>query len=296
MILVDTSVWVDHLRAADAILEDLLGNGVVLAHPFVIGELALGHLRQRSRALSDLLELPQAAVASDDEVLHFIGRHELSGRGIGYVDAHLLAAVRLTTGATIWTRDQRLREVAKQLSIAARLATESGPRRLRALPGRRINPGGSRAARAWREWRAVSHRLRHRRHLHRLHPARRRTRAHPPAQMPHHARRSLDRRARRPRRTGARGGRRVRRRGRDRPRHHARHQRPDRAARRPPRPAHHARFSRPPGDGHRAALRHLRPVPALPAAAGAAPTAARRRRTDGPRRARGAAARRGGFA
>lgn len=121
MILVDTSVWVDHLRAADAMLEELLGNGVVLAHPFVIGELALGHLRQRNRVLSDLLELPQAMVASDDEVLHFIGRHELSGRGIGYVDVHLLAAVRLTTGATIWTRDQRLQEAAKRLSIAARL-------------------------------------------------------------------------------------------------------------------------------------------------------------------------------
>jgi hypothetical protein len=121
VILVDTSVWVDHLRAADAMLEELLGNGVVLAHPFVIGELALGHLRQRNRVLSDLLELPQAMVASDDEVLHFIGRHELSGRGIGYVDVHLLAAVRLTTGATIWTRDQRLQEAAKRLSIAARL-------------------------------------------------------------------------------------------------------------------------------------------------------------------------------
>jgi hypothetical protein len=121
VILVDTSVWVDHLRAADAVLAELLGNGVVLAHPFVIGELALGHLRQRNRVLSDLLELPQAMVASDDEVLHFIGRHELSGRGIGYVDVHLLAAVRLTTGATIWTRDQRLQEAAKRLSIAARL-------------------------------------------------------------------------------------------------------------------------------------------------------------------------------
>ena len=119
MILVDSSVWVDHLRADDQILVRLLENGQVLAHRLVIGELALGKIRQRSNLIADLRDLPQADVASDHEVLRFIERHELFGLGIGYVDVHLLAAVRLTPGASLWTRDKRLLTVASHLGIAS---------------------------------------------------------------------------------------------------------------------------------------------------------------------------------
>lgn len=118
MILVDTSVWVDHLRAGDGTLSDLLATGRVLAHPFVIGELALGNLRQRNLVLATLQDLPRASVATEQEVLHFIDRHALFGLGIGYVDAHLLAAVRLTAAA-LWTRDKRLLGVAERLGVAA---------------------------------------------------------------------------------------------------------------------------------------------------------------------------------
>jgi predicted nucleic acid-binding protein len=120
VILVDTSVWVDHLRAGDKMLAGLLEAGRVLAHPFVIGELALGNLRQRELVLTSLQDLPRAGVATDHEVLCFISRHALFGLGIGYVDAHLLAAVRLTTAAALWTRDKRLLGVAERLGVAAR--------------------------------------------------------------------------------------------------------------------------------------------------------------------------------
>lgn len=119
MILADTSVWVDHLRAGDGTLAARLDAGVILAHPFVIGELALGHLRQRDVVLDALSDLPKATVASDAEVLHFIHRHALFGRGIGYVDAHLLAAVQLTAGSALWTKDKTLHAVAARLALAA---------------------------------------------------------------------------------------------------------------------------------------------------------------------------------
>lgn len=119
MILVDTSVWVDHLRVGDATLTALLREGRVLAHPFVIGELALGDLRQRDLVLGLLGDLPHASLASDQEVLHFIGHNSLSGLGIGYVDAHLLAAARLTERASLWTRDKRLQGAAERLGLAA---------------------------------------------------------------------------------------------------------------------------------------------------------------------------------
>ena len=120
MILADTSVWVDHLRRRNAAFAQLLEAGEVLGHPFVVGELALGHLEPRS-LLRDLHDLPQSIVASHQEVLHFINGYRLFGRGIGYVDAHLLAATRLTEGATLWTRDQRLHRVANRLTLAASL-------------------------------------------------------------------------------------------------------------------------------------------------------------------------------
>ena len=119
MILVDTSVWVDHLRANNAALAALLEAGRVFIHPIVIGELALGALRQRETVLTALSHLRLAIVATDAEVLIFIDRHALFGRGVGYVDAHLLAAVRLTAGAALWTKDRKLHNVADALGLAA---------------------------------------------------------------------------------------------------------------------------------------------------------------------------------
>jgi predicted nucleic acid-binding protein len=115
-------VWIDHLKNSDDELADLLGTGRVLAHSFVTGELALGSLRQRRAVLESLRDLPQATVASDDEVMMLIEREQLYGLGIGYVDAHLLAAVRLTSGALLWTRDRRLRQAATQLGLSANLS------------------------------------------------------------------------------------------------------------------------------------------------------------------------------
>jgi predicted nucleic acid-binding protein len=108
MILVDTSIWIDHLRQRNERLSKLLNQGQVLAHPFVIGELALGNLQNRAAIIGALQDLPQAPVATEGEVLSFIEQNALYGMGIGYIDAHLLAAVRLSPGATLWTRDKRL--------------------------------------------------------------------------------------------------------------------------------------------------------------------------------------------
>jgi predicted nucleic acid-binding protein len=119
MILVDTSVWVDHLRAGDERLADLLDSSHVLAHPFVIGELACGNLRERTDVLRLLNDLPQAPVASQEEALHFIERNKLMGQGIGYIDAHLLASAALADTALIWTRDKRLHKIARMLKLAA---------------------------------------------------------------------------------------------------------------------------------------------------------------------------------
>jgi predicted nucleic acid-binding protein len=118
VILVDTSVWIDHLRTGEPELAALLQDGHVLAHPWVTGELALGHLSRRSEILRLLHHLPQAKAATDHEVLTLIDNHRLFGLGIGYVDAHLLAATMLTTGARLWTRDKRLAAVSDQLGLA----------------------------------------------------------------------------------------------------------------------------------------------------------------------------------
>lgn len=119
MILVDSSVWIDHLRQADPVLSAMLNRAQVLSHPFVIGELALGRFRQRAQILGGLQSLPKATVGDDGEVLGFIDRHQLHGRGIGYVDVHLLTSVRLTVDAALWTRDKRLHAAAVDLDIAA---------------------------------------------------------------------------------------------------------------------------------------------------------------------------------
>lgn len=119
MILVDTSVWIDHLRHGDADLTGFLNAGQVLAHRFVTGELALGSLQNRDMVLGALQGLPQAGVATDEEVMRFIAHHALFG--IGYIDAHLLAAVRLSPGALLWTRDKRLLAASARLGLSANL-------------------------------------------------------------------------------------------------------------------------------------------------------------------------------
>ena len=117
MILVDTSVWVDHLRSGVPLLANLLQEGEVLIHPWVIGEMACGNLRNRQQVLDLLLGLPTALVASDSEVLLLIERGNLMGRGIGYVDAHLLAAAKLSR-CGLWTQDRRLAVVAQEQGLA----------------------------------------------------------------------------------------------------------------------------------------------------------------------------------
>ena len=118
MILVDTTIWIDHLRSGNATLARLLGNSAVLAHPWVTGELALGNLSRRDEVIRLLHGLPEAALAGDDEVLTLIEQEALYGAGIGYVHAHLLAATRLTPDTTLWTRDKRLSAVAARLGLA----------------------------------------------------------------------------------------------------------------------------------------------------------------------------------
>jgi predicted nucleic acid-binding protein len=119
VILADTSIWVDHLRRGNKRLAEELDAGNILTHPFVIGELALGNLKQRDVILGSLLDLPGAATASHDEMLAFIREAKLAGAGIGLIDAHLLAAARLAPGTRLWTDDTRLRAVAERLDLAA---------------------------------------------------------------------------------------------------------------------------------------------------------------------------------
>jgi hypothetical protein len=116
MVLVDTAIWVLHLKKGDADLKALLEDGEVLCHPFIIGELACGNLKNRDEILSLLKALPQAKVAGHDEVMEFIEIHSLAGAGLGYVDVHLLASVLLSK-STLWTADRSLSAVAKKLGI-----------------------------------------------------------------------------------------------------------------------------------------------------------------------------------
>jgi predicted nucleic acid-binding protein len=120
VILADTSVWVEHFRRGEAELSRLLDARRILCHPYVIGEVALGGMRQRLLLLGQLLRLPRCAVASDAEVLEFINRSALFERGIGYVDVHLLAALRITPGSSLWSHDKRLNRAAEELGIAVK--------------------------------------------------------------------------------------------------------------------------------------------------------------------------------
>lgn len=118
MVLVDTSVWVDHLARGQAQLVELLHEGQVVCHPFVIGELACGHLRNRQEILDLLAALPQARIAEHDELLRFVDQHQLFGRGLGWVDVHLLGGALLSS-CSLWTQDKALHEAARALHIAA---------------------------------------------------------------------------------------------------------------------------------------------------------------------------------
>ena len=117
MILVDTSVWVDHFRAADRRLAGLLEDGQVLCHPFVVGELACGNLHRRTEVLALLADLPRLPALAHEDVIRFVDGHRLMGKGLGWVDVHLLAATVLSREA-LWTKDRRLADAANRLGIA----------------------------------------------------------------------------------------------------------------------------------------------------------------------------------
>ncbi len=117
MVLVDTSVWVAHLRQGAIGLDPLLHEGRVVCHPFIVGELACGNLQQRSEILVHLQALPQAIPAEHEEVMQFIENYSLRGKGLGYIDMHLLASAFLTK-VPLWTLDQKLHKVAVKLGLA----------------------------------------------------------------------------------------------------------------------------------------------------------------------------------
>jgi predicted nucleic acid-binding protein len=117
MVLVDTSVWVRHLRRGNTGLEILLNEGHVVCHPFIVGELACGNLTNRSEILSLLQTLPITTPAEHEEVMRFIENYRLMGKGLGYIDMHLLASAILS-GVPLWTLDKRLKEASLQLGLA----------------------------------------------------------------------------------------------------------------------------------------------------------------------------------
>lgn len=118
MIVVDTAIWVDHLRSSVAALVDLLSDDRVYMHPHVLGELSLSSFQHRERWLERLATLPQAPLVRDGDVRQLITVTGLFGTGIGYVDSHLLASTRLLPGGSLWTRDKRLHAQAERLSVA----------------------------------------------------------------------------------------------------------------------------------------------------------------------------------
>jgi len=116
MILVDTSIWVTHLRQGSRQLEKLLMDAEVMCHPFIIGELACGNLQNRNEIISLLQSLPMALTIEFDEFIFFIDRNQLMAKGVGFVDVHLLASAQLT-GVPLWTADKRLKSAADQLEL-----------------------------------------------------------------------------------------------------------------------------------------------------------------------------------
>jgi predicted nucleic acid-binding protein len=117
MILADTSIWIDQQRGSVPHLNELLVRALVVMHPWVVGELACGSLSDRDRFLQKLRRMPQIKTASEDQVLLFMKMHQLFGKGIGYVDMHLLSSTALS-GARFWTRDKRVAQAATDLNIA----------------------------------------------------------------------------------------------------------------------------------------------------------------------------------
>ena len=118
MIIVDTSVWIKHLRKTDTQLVQLLDKSLVLMHPFIIGELACGNLHNRLQILTLLKNIPLAKEASHQEVLYFIEQNQLMGCGIGYIDAHLLTSTALTSDTKIWTYDKRLANLSNEIGLS----------------------------------------------------------------------------------------------------------------------------------------------------------------------------------
>ncbi len=118
MILVDTSVWVDHWRSPDPHLVELLRNEQVLIHPMVIGELACGHITRRTDTMRVLNRLPTAPIASHSDAIYLIEQHQIMGRGIGFIDVHLLVSTALSVATELWTVDRRLLNVAIELGLA----------------------------------------------------------------------------------------------------------------------------------------------------------------------------------
>jgi len=116
MVLVDTSVWVEHFRQGKIGLETLLNDGHVICHPFIVGELACGNLKSRSKILSLLNTLPMARLAEHEEVMHVIEKYHLMGKGLGFIDMHLLASAMLTN-VPLWTLDRRLNSVSTTRGI-----------------------------------------------------------------------------------------------------------------------------------------------------------------------------------
>jgi len=116
MVLVDTSVWVEHFRHGGIGLQELLYEGQVVCHPFIIGELACGNLKNRAQILAHLTALPTAHLAEHDEVMHFVEQYYLMGKGLGYVDVHLLSSAVLTN-VSLWTIDKRLDKVSASLGL-----------------------------------------------------------------------------------------------------------------------------------------------------------------------------------
>ena len=146
MIVVDSSVWIDHLRQGESRLAAALESGLVLCHPFVIGELACGHLRSRQGLLASLAQLPAAPVAAHSEAMSFLERHALAGRGAGWVDVHLLASTSLAAGARLWTSDKRLCALAAELGLA--YGSQAPPARIAHLSLAELDLGLSRRSSA----------------------------------------------------------------------------------------------------------------------------------------------------
>jgi predicted nucleic acid-binding protein len=118
MVLVDSCVWIDHLRNKDDVLSRLLINGQVCIHPMIIGELACGNLRNRLSVIKLWQSLPHANQATHQEALHCLDKHSLFGKGIGFIDLHLLASTLLSTNTFLWTNDRRLKNIADGLKLS----------------------------------------------------------------------------------------------------------------------------------------------------------------------------------